>query len=150
MQINGREFEMHMDINISDPQSSRLEIDPKKPAGARTSLTAGDIAKDSFETGYPLRLGGTEYRVFYGRGFWSQGEQFGGYSGNRSIVFMFRNGNDFSAYSFYEKNIPHDGILISTPPKSMADDKKVPGDLTLGLRINQNGNLEIYYPAHNP
>lgn len=150
LQINGREFDIHLDIDITNPQSSRLEIDPKKPSGPRISFTAGELAKDSYETGYPIRLGGTEYRVFYGRGFLSNGEQFSGYSGNRSVVFMFRNGKDFSAYSIYEKNIPHDGILVSTPPKSLADDKKVPGDLTVGLRLDPGGNLEIYYPVRNP
>jgi hypothetical protein len=145
-QINGMEFDMHLDINLGDTSSSRLEIDQKKPAGAKISFSAAEIAKGAYATGCPLRLGGTEYRVLYGQNYWTKGEQFGGYTANRSIVFMFSDGKDFSSYSFLEKDIPRDGILISTPPKSLADEKKSPGNLTLGLRLDPAGNLEVYYP----
>ncbi len=146
VEINGAQFSMHMDISIGDPPSSRLEIEPKKPAGAKISFTAGEIARGTYETGYPLRLGGKEYRVFYGRCYLSQGAQFAGYSPNRSIVLMFPDGKSYSAYTFYEKDIPRGGILVSTPEKSLADEKKTPGDLTLGLRIDPSGDLEVYYP----
>ncbi len=70
---------------------------------------------------------------------------FGGYTGDRSITLMTREGDKLIGYHWFEREIPGDRILVSTPKVAGADASR-PGSFTVGLRLSA-GALEIYSPA---
>ncbi|MDE1977202.1 MAG: hypothetical protein KGL04_07870 [Elusimicrobia bacterium] len=149
--INGESYSVYIQAKILSPMQSNVILSPKH--GPRTVFTIAQLVENAYEAGYPVRIAGQDYRVFYNRDFTQNASgDFGGYTGERSIVFLYKDGDSAKGFQFFESRIPHGTrqILVSTPSEESSDQNASGNGLTLGLRIDYQGNLQIYYPAPQP
>lgn len=144
IEINSRKYEIYI-----DGPKRRLVITPMQTGESRTIFTSDQLEHFVYETGYPVRMGGTEYRVIYTRDFVEKNNEFAGYSSDRSIVFLFMDQGELKGYHFYERDLRRANVLVTTPQQSSSDENRTHGALTLGLRVNLMGNLEVYYPINS-
>ena len=146
--INGQPYSVYVQAKILSPMQSTLIIAPKR--GPRTVFTIAQLISNAYQVGYPVRIAGRNYRVFYNRDFTQNAAgDFGGYTGDRSIVFLYKDGDSAKGFQFFESKIPHGTpqVLVSTPQEETSDENGNQTGLTLGLRIDYVGNLQIYYPV---
>ena len=146
--INGQPYKVYIQAKILSPMQSTLIITPKH--GPRAVFTIAQLVSNAYQIGYPVRIAGRDYRVFYNRDFTQDAAgDFGGYTGDRSIAFLYKDGDSAKGFQFFESKIPHGtpSVLISTPQEETSDENGSQTGLTLGLRIDYGGNLQIYYPV---
>jgi hypothetical protein len=143
-EINGRKFSAHVDGKLKDKMRSRLVVQEQN--GPTSSWTMQELSDDAYETGVPVVIAGKDYRMMYTRDF-NEDENggFDGYTGDRSITLLSREGDKMIGFHWFEREIPGDRILVTTPKVAGVDDSQA-GTLTLGLRLN-NGAFEIYGPS---
>jgi hypothetical protein len=141
--INGRQFTAHIDGKATDRLNSLLVVEPANKGEGRSSWTIQELSDDAWDAGAPVQIGGKEYRLMYTRDF-NEDDQggFAGYTGDRSITLMTRIDGKMIGYHWFEREIPSDRVLISTP-KAAGADETTAGTFTIGLRLNA-GALEIY------
>ncbi len=145
--IAGRRYDAYIDGSVTDHLSSRLVIKPEDPSEAVSSWSIRELSDDAYAAGWPVTLGGREYRLLYSRDFDEDANgDFGGYNGDRSIVLMWREGGTYRAYHWFQREIPAGRVLVSTPPAAGADGL-LPGSTTLGLSLTPAGELRLYFPV---
>jgi hypothetical protein len=143
-EIGGRRFTAYIDGKATDKLNSRLVVAEEN--GAQSSWSMAELSDDAFEKGYPVSIAGQEYRLMYTRDFNEDASgDFGAYTGDRSLTLMTRAGGKLIGYHWFEREIPADRILVSTPKIAGIDDYRA-GSFSVGLRLNR-GALEIYSPA---
>lgn len=142
--VGGRKYSSFVDGKITDKMHSVLVVRPEDKSEAESRWTAQELADDAFDTGIPVTIGGREYRLLYTRDF-DQGDdgEFAGYASDRSITLMTREGGRLIGYHWFEREIPSDSILVSSP-RAVGADSSGEGALTVGLRRAPGGTLEIY------
>jgi hypothetical protein len=144
-QIGSRKYSAYLEGKATDKMHSVVVVQPEDPLEPKSSWTVQEIADDSFDAGTPIAIGGREYRLLYTRDFNEDGDgEFGGYTGDRSITLMAKENGKLVGYHWFEREIPSDRVLISTPKAVGMDDSRA-GAMTVGLRLNA-GVLE-FYPA---
>ncbi len=147
-EIGGKKFVAHVDANLAHLLKSRVVIETDdEEAKTAASFTAKEISEASYQAGHPLSLNGKYYRLLYFRNFTESADgKFDAFSGKRSIVLMFRDNGGFAGYQFYESAIASDKVVFQTPSYVDSDGKRKKGDLTLGLRLTKDKELEIHLP----
>ncbi len=145
-EIAGRKYSAYIEGKATDKMRSRLVVAPENGSEAPSSWTMAELADDAYDAGFPVTLAGKEYRLMYTRDF-NEDErgEFGGYTGDRSITLLTREGDKMIGYHWFEREIPSDHVLVSTP-KAAGADASGPGALIVGLRLNA-GVLELYAPS---
>ncbi|MFI5347185.1 MAG: hypothetical protein ACHQ51_12500 [Elusimicrobiota bacterium] len=142
-QIGARKYAAYLEGKATDKLHSRVVVEPEDRSEPKSSWTVQEIADDSFDAGAPVVIGGREYRLLYTRDFNEDEDgEFSGYTGDRSISLMAKENGKLIGYHWFEREIPADRVLISTPKAVGADESRA-GTLTVGLRLNA-GALEIY------
>lgn len=147
--LNGRVYKVKLHGQLRNRMQSKLTIEPKdKKSGAKASFTIQQLSDSVYDAGHFLRIGGREFRLLYTENFnESQQGEFGGYTGDRSIVLMFRDADGkLKGYHWFERNIPEGRVSVETPRLADEDDAIGAGTLTLGVS-RRNGRLELYYPV---
>ena len=141
--IDGRKYSAIFEGKLTDKMASRLTVEPEDKREPASSWTVQDLSEAAYAAGFPVAIGRKEYRLFYTRDF-NEDEhgEFAGYTGDRSITLLTREGGVLVGYHWFEREIPSAGILVSAPKAVGADDARA-GALTVGLRLN-DGALEIY------
>lgn len=143
LEIAGRAYSAWVEGKATDRLHSKLIVEPDG-GGARAEWTVDDLSASAYAAGAPVKVGGREFRLLYSRDFVEDGKgDFGGYSGDRSIVLMYKDGSSYSGFHWFEREIPSDKILVATPRSAKADDSYAAGSFSLGLRL-ANGVLELY------
>jgi hypothetical protein len=145
--IDGRAYTARVDANVMHRMRSTLVVTADDGSMPAASWTAKQISEALYQAGYPLTLDGREYRLLYMRSFVEDGSgNFGRFNGRRSVVLMFRDGEDFSGYHWYEDQIPSDAVLFTTPPAT-GSDHAVASSARIGLRLQSDGVLGVYLPV---
>lgn len=144
VEIAGRAFKAFVKGKLTDKMNSVLRVEPEDGSPA-VQWTVRELSDAAYDAGFPVRFGGREYRLMYTRDFDQDGDgEFAGYAGDRSLSLMTRRGGTLVGYHWFEREIPADRVLLSTP-KAVGADESGAGDLTLGLRRN-GATLELYAP----
>lgn len=145
-EIAGRRYASYLQGKVKDRMQSLIVVEPEDKSEPRSSWPLQELSEAAYATGLPVTIAGREYRLHYMRDFNEDDRgEFAGYSGDRSITLTTRLGDKFVGYHWFEREIPGDAILVSTPKLLGADESPV-SPLTLGLRLNQAGELEIHVP----
>lgn len=140
-EIAGRKYSSWIEGKLTDKMNSRLFVADDK-TGARSSWTVQQLSDFAYDAGYPVVLGGKEYRLMYTRDFNEDDNgEFAGYTGDRSISLISREGGKMTGYHWFEREIPADRVLVSTP-KAVGADSASAGAVTFGLRLS-GGALEL-------
>jgi hypothetical protein len=141
--IDGRKYAAYLEGKVTDKMASRLTVQPEDRTESASSWTVGEMSDAAYEAALPVAVAGKEYRLFYTRDF-NEDEhgEFAGYTGDRSITLLTREGGRLVGYHWFEREIPSDRVLVSAPKAVGADETRA-GSLTVGLRLNA-GALEIY------
>jgi hypothetical protein len=141
--IAGRKYAAYIEGKATDKMRSVVTVEPADKSEAKSSWTVQELSDDAYAAGTSVTLSGKEYRLVYSRDFTENDKgDFGGYNGDRSIVLLSKEDGKLVGYHWFEREIPRDRILVSTPKATGADDDEA-GKLTVGLRLNA-GSLEIY------
>jgi len=142
-EIVGRRYSAFIDGKITDKMASRLVVQPEDPSQPSASWSVEELSEAAYDAAFPVSIGGKEYRLFYTRDFNEDEKgEFAGYTGDRSISLLTREGGKLVGYHWFEREIPADRILVSAPKAVGAEDARA-GALSVGLRIS-GGALEIY------
>lgn len=145
LEIDRCKYSAHVSANIVHRMQSRLVISADDGSVPENSWTAKQISEATYAAGWPLKFSGREFRVLYSRHFDEDGSgQFSRFNGRRGIVLMFRDGDDFAGYHWYEDELPDSQVLVVTKTASGSDDASLP-TLRVGLRKTAAG-LELYQP----
>lgn len=148
--LNGRAYKVQVLGQLRNRMQSKIVFEPKD-GSPKAIFTAQQISDAVYDAGWLLQFGGREFRLLYTRNFNETDKgAFGGYSGDRSIVLMFKQDGKFKAYHWFERAIPTGSdVLVSTPKTADEDDNSTAGAFSVGLRIH-NRELELYYPVPAP
>ena len=142
--LAGESFSAYIQGDVSNRMQSRLVVAPDDRSGPASSWSIQELTDDGFEAGWPVALGGRDYRVFYTRDFnQNDAGDFSGWTGGRSITLVARDGARYSAFHWEESDIPTDAVLSVCEKPAFAD-RADQGPLALGLRRRADGALEIY------
>jgi hypothetical protein len=142
--VGGKAFSAYIQGSLSNRMQSRVVVSADDRSQPDASWTIQEITDAAYDAGYPVTLGGRPYRLYYARDFdQTDGGEFAGYTGGRSIVLLARDQNRFTAYHWLESDVPRSGILAVSEKPSFADDENA-SPLLLGLRLSADGRLEIY------
>lgn len=149
--LDGRPFKVKLHGQLRNRMQSRIVIEPKAKGALdpKITITVQQVSDGVFAAGRPVRFAGRDFRLLYTRNFneTDRGD-FAGYSGDRSIVLMFRQGEKLLGYHWFERAIPTGSeVLVSTPRAADEDDGGQAGGFTLGLRIGEGRALELYSPV---
>lgn len=149
--LDGRPFRVKLNGQLRNRMQSKIEIEPKTKGSTdpKVTITVQQVSDGVFAAGHPVRLGGRDFKLLYTRNFYeSDRGDFAAYSGDRSIVLMFRQGGKLMGYHWFEAAIPKDEtVLIATPRAADEEDGGQVGTFTLGLRMGPRRALELYYPV---
>jgi hypothetical protein len=149
-EIAGRKYSAYIQgkAKPSERMQSVLIVQPDDKSEPQSRWTIQEITDDYYAAAEPLSIGGKEYRLTYTRDFNEDGNgDFSGYTADRSIVLMTCEGGNTIGYHWFEREIPRDRILVSTP-KAVGVDDETAGKLTVGLLVNPAGALEVYAPRN--
>jgi hypothetical protein len=147
-EIAGRKFSAWVEGKLTDKMNSRLFVGPEDKSAAPSSWTVSQLSDFSWDAGFPVSLDGKEYRLMYTRDFNEDEKgEFSAYTGDRSLTLMTREGGKLVGYHWFEREIPSDRVLVSTP-KAVGADGASAGTFTIGLRLAA-GALELF-PAAPP
>jgi len=143
--IAGKAFSSYIRGDIGDRMQSRLVVSADDRSQPESSWSIQQITDGGFEAGAPVTLGGRQYRFFYTRDFEQDDDgNFARFTGSRSLVLVTRDGNKFTAFHWFESDIPRDGGVLMVSEKPDFADQKDAGPLLLGLRRTADDKLEIY------
>jgi hypothetical protein len=146
VEFGGRGYSVYIDGSVTDHLASRLVVKPDDRSEGRSSWSIRELSDDAYAAGWPVTLGGREYRLLYSRDFDEDARgEFAGYDGGRSIVLMWRDGGGYHAYHWFQREIPSGRVLVTSPAAAGADGL-APGSVTLGLSLTPSGALELYGP----
>ncbi|MDE2510023.1 MAG: hypothetical protein KGL74_02775, partial [Elusimicrobia bacterium] len=113
-QIGARKYAAYLEGKAADKMHSRVVVEPEDRSEPKSSWSIQEIADDSYDAGVPVSVGGREFRVLYTRDFNEDDNgEFAGYTGDRSITFMAKEGGKLVGYHWFEREIPADRVLIS-------------------------------------
>jgi len=140
-EIAGRKYSSWIEGKVTDKMNSRLIVADDK-SGERSSWTVSQLSDFAYDAGYPLVLAGKEYRLMYTRDFNEDDKgEFAGYTGDRSISLLTREDGKLVGYHWFEREIPGDRVLVSTP-KAVGAESANAGTVSFGLRLG-GGRLEL-------
>jgi hypothetical protein len=141
----GKSFSAYIQGDLSNRMQSRIVVSADDRSQPQSSWSVQEITDDGYESGAPVRLGGREFRLFYARDFDQDDDgAFAGYTGGRSIVLVAREQGRFTAFHWYESDVPRDGGVLAVSEKPAFADQQGAGPLLLGLRRTADDRLEIY------
>ncbi|HXT02078.1 MAG TPA: hypothetical protein VN915_15485 [Elusimicrobiota bacterium] len=144
--IAGRKYSAYVEGKVTDKMASRLVVVPEDRSETKSSWSVQELADFAYDAGAPVVLGGKEYRLMYTRDFNEDDKgEFAGYTGDRSITLMTREGGKLVGYHWFEREIPADRVLVSNP-KAVGAEAAGAGSLAIGLRLVA-GTLELYSAA---
>lgn len=142
--LAGKSFAAYIQGDVSNRMQSRLVVAPDDRSGPAASWSIQELTDDGDEAGWPVTLGGRDYRLFYTRDFnQNDAGDFSGWTGGRSITLVARDGTRYSAFHWEESDIPTDSVLSVCKKPAFADQADQQ-PLALGLRRRADGALEIY------
>lgn len=142
-EVGGRKYKAQLDGSLTNRMGSKLVVEAED-GRQKVSWTIAQLSKAAFEAGSPVTISGREFRLLYSQNFdESASGDFVGYTGDRSIVLMYKSGDKYEGFHWFEREIPRDTMLVSTPRAAKADDTYAAGAFSLGLRVT-NGVLELY------
>lgn len=140
----GRGYSAYVEGRALSPLDSRVVV-RDDASGSSASWSIRELAEDVYEAGWPVTLGGREYRLIYTRDFREDGAHgFGGYTSDRSIVLLFRSGTGFAGYHWFEREIPRGSILVATPRGADVGGAAVSGARPIGLSLAADGSLDLF------
>ncbi|MBI5239931.1 MAG: hypothetical protein HY926_05635 [Elusimicrobia bacterium] len=143
-----RQYTVYIQGQLKNRMQSKVVFEPREPGAPRTVFTVQQLSEAAYLAGYPVRLGGTEYRLLYSENFREDAAgEFAELTGDRSIVLLKREGGRFTGLHWFERDIPRDSVLVTAPRAANSDDAYEQGALALGLRLGPAGELLVYYPA---
>jgi hypothetical protein len=150
IRMGGRDYNVYVEGRISNRMQSQVIIEPlERDTGEdKAVFTIEQLSNAAYLAGYPVRIGGVEYRLLYSEDFNEGADgQFSGLSGDRSLVLLRSENGKLSGFHWYERELPRNGVLVETPRAANSDDGYDQGRLTLGLGLTGAGELRIYYPV---
>ncbi len=141
--IGGESLRAYIQGNAMNRLESRLVVSFDDHSQPDRSWSIQELTDDGYEAGWPLTLAGRRFRLFYTRDFNQDGNgEFSGWTGDRSITLVTRDGGKFTAYHWKESEVPRDGVLEASVNASFSDGGA--SSLRLGVRKLSDGSLAIY------
>lgn len=159
IKLNGRAFDLQVKVAITNTMKSRVVITPMEKGAAPIEFTVAQLAAGVYEAGYPVSLGGRDYRLLYTDnivevpGTETDPMPTGGRvvpSANRAIGLLFLDGKGgVSGYGWLERSIPRGNPLVTWTVAKGADADGDPGP-ALSVMIDAQGSLDLRYLAPPP
>lgn len=142
--IAGRAFSTWVEGKATDKIHSRLVVSPDDAPQTRWTWTIEQLSEDAYETGTPVTIGGRAMRLVYTRDFDEDSHgDFAGNASDLSITLLAKENGQIVGYHWFEREIPSDSVLVSTPKQAGAD-ASTQGSFTVGLRMGPGRTLELY------
>lgn len=141
--LGGTRYDAWIEGKATDKMHSVVVVEPSDHRGPRATWTVQELTDDAYDAGYPVTLAGREYRLLYTRDFDEDvNGEFSGYTGDRSITLLTKEGGSVAGLHWFEREIPRDRVLVTTPKLNGADDARA-GTTVLGLKLD-GSTLELY------
>jgi hypothetical protein len=162
--LNGLAFDLQIDVVKTDTMKTRVVITQKVRDARPTVFTVEQLAEGVYQAGWPLTIGGREYRLLYTENIEEvppvpdrSGKvakvPLGGnvrVSGERVIAIMFRDAkNGIAGYGWMERYIPKDQPMTTWTIAKGADADGEPGP-AMSVMIDAMGHLDLQYKAPAP
>jgi hypothetical protein len=159
IKLNGQAFDLQVKVAITNTMKSRVVITPMEKGALPIEFTVAQLAEQVYEAGWPVSLGGRDYRLLYTEnileipGTDAAPAPPGGRvapSSDRVIALLFLDGKGgVSGYGWLERLIPRDRPLVTwTVAKGAdADGDKGPA---FSVMIDAQGRLDLRYLSPAP
>jgi hypothetical protein len=148
--IEKHDYRIYVDGQLSDKMHSKLVIEPLGGGESKTLFTVEQLAEAAYLAGYPVRIGGTEFRLLYSENMneGSDGE-FSGFTGDRSIVLLRRENGKLVGLHWFERELPLNGVMVGTPRSAHSGDCDKPAQAVpvFGLGLSAARELRVFYPV---